>query len=248
MFFKESLFVESTVSTNELLKNGDFTDRTLLYTFNQENGRGRSGKQWFTGAGKGVALSVLLKENAGNIAPLWFIACFSLALLDLLSEFRVGDCWIKWPNDIYSGSEKIAGILTESSWIGDKHDKTVIGIGFNVNETYEELSGYNKHATSILVKTGVNTDLTYIVEEYIDILSEWLSLLVNKNDIEKIKKRWLIESRIVGKKVVWNNTDAIYECVVKDIGNDGSLIVKLTSGETAVVVSGEIILKENFDD
>jgi len=42
---------------------------------------------------------------------------------------------IKWPNDVYIGNKKIAGILIENSVNSNKISSSVIGIGLNVNQT-----------------------------------------------------------------------------------------------------------------
>jgi len=39
----------------------------------------------------------------------------SLSIIDFLNKFSILDISIKWPNDIYVGNKKIAGILIENS-------------------------------------------------------------------------------------------------------------------------------------
>ncbi len=246
MFFKEIIYLDSADSTNRILKNGDYADRTLIYTFNQTNGRGRSGKDWFTGANKGIALSVLLKNDFADLQSIWLVFCCSIALVELLNEFSIDGCWIKWPNDIYVGKKKISGILTESVWSAGKNEKTIIGIGFNVNEKIDDIYGYNKNATSILSETGIEFDLKFIVNKYIDNLSHWLGILIDDKSVESIKEKWLFYSNIIGREVIWSDAGQIFEAVVMDIGTDSSLIIKLNSGEIIQVVSGDVILKENF--
>ena len=40
---------------------------------------------------------------------------------------------LKWPNDLFAGDRKLAGVLAESSVRGGAVDALVIGIGMNVN-------------------------------------------------------------------------------------------------------------------
>ena len=42
---------------------------------------------------------------------------------------------IKWPNDIYYGDKKIAGILVENAILGSEVTYSIAGIGLNVNQT-----------------------------------------------------------------------------------------------------------------
>ena len=43
---------------------------------------------------------------------------------------------LKWPNDLVvsrpGGERKLAGILAESAWSGDRLDAVVVGMGLNV--------------------------------------------------------------------------------------------------------------------
>ena len=39
---------------------------------------------------------------------------------------------IKWPNDLYAGSRKLAGVLVEARWRDRKPDWVAIGIGVNI--------------------------------------------------------------------------------------------------------------------
>jgi BirA family biotin operon repressor/biotin-[acetyl-CoA-carboxylase] ligase len=43
-----------------------------------------------------------------------------------------GAAQIKWPNDVLLDGRKVAGVLVESSWIGEDLDYAVLGIGVNV--------------------------------------------------------------------------------------------------------------------
>ena len=41
---------------------------------------------------------------------------------------------IKWPNDIFIGGKKVAGILAEMEAEGEKLQSVILGIGVNVND------------------------------------------------------------------------------------------------------------------
>lgn len=58
----------------------------------------------------------------------------ALSICDWLKINGVEAC-IKWPNDIYIGERKIAGILIENSFSSSQLDVSVIGIGLNLNQT-----------------------------------------------------------------------------------------------------------------
>jgi BirA family biotin operon repressor/biotin-[acetyl-CoA-carboxylase] ligase len=39
---------------------------------------------------------------------------------------------IKWPNDILVNGKKLAGVLPELQWVGDRIERVILGIGINV--------------------------------------------------------------------------------------------------------------------
>jgi BirA family biotin operon repressor/biotin-[acetyl-CoA-carboxylase] ligase len=54
------------------------------------------------------------------------------AVAELLPERAVQ---VKWPNDIWVGGRKCAGILVESRVVGNKLEAIILGVGLNVNRT-----------------------------------------------------------------------------------------------------------------
>jgi len=69
----------------------------------------------------------------------------------------VGRAKVKWPNDIYVGDKKIAGILIENRLKGNQLSECVVGIGLNVNQTRFRSDAPNP--VSIKQITGVEVDL-----------------------------------------------------------------------------------------
>jgi BirA family biotin operon repressor/biotin-[acetyl-CoA-carboxylase] ligase len=56
-----------------------------------------------------------------------------LAVLKALKKICGGVFFLYWPNDIYVGKRKIAGVLTEFHSEGDRITWLAVGIGVNVN-------------------------------------------------------------------------------------------------------------------
>ena len=104
---------------------------TVVVAEVQEAGRGRSGKAWSSGRGAGVWASVVLRERVA--APPGIVSLrVGLALaaaLEQLVPVRIG---LKWPNDVFVGAGKLAGVLAEARWRGDAPEWIVVGVGVNV--------------------------------------------------------------------------------------------------------------------
>jgi BirA family biotin operon repressor/biotin-[acetyl-CoA-carboxylase] ligase len=103
-----------------------------MVTANEQTaGRGRGGRKWLTSPGTALAFSLILREGgpapaSGRLAGLGAMAVADACeVLGLQPE-------IKWPNDVLLNGRKVAGVLVESRWSGDKLEASVIGVGINV--------------------------------------------------------------------------------------------------------------------
>ena len=111
------------------------TDCLVITADQQENGRGQQNKTWESQPGKNLLMSVLLKpactpKNQFHICRLTSIAVAEL----LIKKLNIEKIAIKWSNDIYAGSKKIAGILIEHSIQAEQIKYSIVGIGLNVNQ------------------------------------------------------------------------------------------------------------------
>lgn len=241
-FFKNTIFLESTASTNTYLSENDFTENTVVYSFNQTMGRGRNNKKWTDFKNKNIACSFVINDLY-NINTIWFIASSSIALIELLKVFKIQNAWIKWPNDVYVEDKKLSGILAESKFAQGKIKKIIVGIGINVNCTRDDLSILDNKATSIFIETDRETNIEYFFNKYKSFLEKWLHILLDKKNISKIKSNWLKHCKIIGKNVKWLNNDTSIAGKVIDINNEGFIIFKQENdGNIIKINSGEISL------
>jgi BirA family biotin operon repressor/biotin-[acetyl-CoA-carboxylase] ligase len=58
---------------------------------------------------------------------------YSLVLVQFLRQYIGIDCSVKWPNDIYVGNNKLAGILIQNLISGRNIQYSIFGLGLNVN-------------------------------------------------------------------------------------------------------------------
>ncbi|MCK5052846.1 MAG: biotin--[acetyl-CoA-carboxylase] ligase [Anaerolineales bacterium] len=129
-------FYKKVASTNDraqALAQEGAAHGTLVIADEQTAGRGRFQRSWSTPPGSALALSLILRPE--DIAPV------ELARLNMLGALAVVeslgglglDARIKWPNDVIISGGKVAGVLTESTWIGEDLEHAVLGIGVNVS-------------------------------------------------------------------------------------------------------------------
>lgn len=135
----------------------------LVITDYQTDGKGQYGRFWQSAAGQNILASFILYPQHIEVEKIFrlHLAC-SLAILDCLEFCSLKNLAIKWPNDLYSGNYKIAGILIQNNLKAGKIAGTVVGIGINVNQT-EFPDGLN--ASSIRLETGKSYDRELLVSQ-----------------------------------------------------------------------------------
>lgn len=112
----------------------DFSVITADY---QSAGRGQVGNHWESQPNMNLLMSILLRPLSLDVRMQYYLSmAVSSAIVRSINSFlpqtRVQ---IKWPNDIYVGDKKIAGILIENSLRGSFIADSIVGIGLNVNQT-----------------------------------------------------------------------------------------------------------------
>lgn len=123
---------ESVDSTNDevrkLALNGA-PEGLIVMAENQSAGRGRRGAAWFSPSGESLAFSILLRPTESK--ALWprLALAAGLAVAEAVEALGL-EAGIKWPNDVWIGRKKVAGILVEAGT-----DFAVVGIGMNMNST-----------------------------------------------------------------------------------------------------------------
>ena len=140
---------ETTESTNDDASEfgrGGAGDGLVILAGRQTAGRGRRGAAWFAPAGESLAFSMLVRPAEPK--ALWprLALAAGLAVAEAVEAFGL-PCGIKWPNDVWIGGRKVAGILVEAG-----ADFAVVGIGLNVNTAAfpADISG----ATSLRIEGG----------------------------------------------------------------------------------------------
>ncbi len=183
----------------------DYPNLFTVYTFRQTAGRGQAGNAWESEPGKNLSFSTLVHihtiEEASRLNML-----VPLAVVNVLSKVKgqrstaqqivrsavqerkvKEEFTIKWPNDIYWGDKKVAGLLNENVIIGNRIAYAVAGIGVNVNQT-QFLSGA-PNPVSLKQITGQ----TYELEPMIDaIVAEMEQLLPLLQDYEALKREYMV--------------------------------------------------------
>ncbi|WP_456368724.1 biotin--[acetyl-CoA-carboxylase] ligase [Thermococcus sp.] len=231
MFLKWKLIeLDEVDSTNEYAKRiaVNSPEGTVIVAKRQTAGKGRRGRSWKSPEG-GLWLSVILKPP--RLDPrLVFVG--ALAVVDTLEDFGIPS-GIKWPNDVWVGGRKIAGILTE----GKEGEYAILGIGLNVNNPAPE--GVD-NATSMIYHTGKELPLNLVREKLLFHLGKWYEVYLDRPTVlmDKVRERTFILGKIV--KVEEEGRFIIGRAI--DVLDDGSLILEV-GGELKRILYGDVSLR-----
>ncbi len=231
------IHLNSVASTNsyasELLRQIRPVEGTLIYTFNQQNGRGQRGSGWESEANKNIALSLILNPAFLQADKQFLITkIISLSVADLMAEMLHSyglseQIRIKWPNDIYVGDKKIAGILIENTLRENNIQSSIIGIGINFNQT--EFTTTNT-ATSLKILTNVDFDLMVGVERICDYIeARYLQLKTNK--LENIVNSYLLSLYKFGEWSNYSSGGQTFAGKITGVSPLGKLQLELESNE-----------------
>jgi BirA family biotin operon repressor/biotin-[acetyl-CoA-carboxylase] ligase len=200
----------------------------------QSAGRGRQGRGWFGAAGSSLLYSALLRPLGER--PLLPLAV-PLAVCEAAEELAPGvSCGVKWPNDVWVGHRKLAGVLIESRPGGVEDSWAVIGIGLNVavrrNDFPPELA---ETATSLLAESGEGAVLD--VGDALAALNRALGPWVDAPP-QRVLAAFRERDLLAGRAVAWDRGEGI----VAEIDDSGHLLVD-AAGKRVALGAGEVHLR-----
>lgn len=219
--------LEVTESTNdEVKKYWDLGEDIAVFARRQTGGRGTKGRSFASPEG-GIYIS-FIKHYRGLKAEKAYEVTedISLSVALTLRAFGV-KAEIKWPNDVYVGKKKICGMLTQNEIKNGYVEKTLCGVGINVNNDLPiELDGI---ATSLKKELGREVDLKSVL----------FTLVYNLEKFQNVEL-YPSFSCVAGKKVkVFEPQKEAYEEKVDEILPDGRL--KLADGKILSVAEIKLL-------
>lgn len=222
--------LESTnVYASSLAAKSNPVEGTVISTYSQTHGKGQIGSKWESEAHKNLSLSLILKPTFLVLRDQFLLTqCISLAVKDFLESYANIPVKVKWPNDIYVGQRKIAGILIQNNINSKKIQYSIIGIGLNVNQVH--FSSWVPNPTSIALETRKTHELKEAQAELMHFLEvRYLQLKAGKND--DLLTDYLANLFQFREWATYKRPDgSLIEGYIKGIEPSGKLIMKLRSG------------------
>ncbi len=131
----------------------------------QTAGKGMGSNSWESEAGKNLTFSLAVDMNYLPAEKQFLLSkAVPLGIIDVLDNILPNDkLSIKWPNDIFYESRKLAGILINSTIKANMMDLSIIGIGLNVNQM--QFQDWPTHPISMKMITGKDYELQPLLEQ-----------------------------------------------------------------------------------
>ena len=220
-------------STNDLAKSWLMEggpDGAAVVADEQVSGRGRSGRAWRTPPNAALALSVVLRPPAAQIARINMIGAISV--FDLAAQVGCKAIGIKWPNDIQVEDRKISGILVENVWMQEALRGVVLGIGVNVRVDFSQ-TDLREKAVSLEDVAGRPLDRA----ELIRILLERVEFWYQRIDADEVYDTWRSRLNMLGCPVVAEGISGR----ALDVTAEGALLVEDHLGGLHKITAGDVI-------
>ena len=180
-------FFESIDSTNSYLASTKYSAKPqICITREQTKGKGQHGRNWVSQKDGSIIFSMRKSFNEGmNLNGLSLIAGMAI-IKSIEAECQLSGLKIKWPNDIYYGDKKLAGILMENTHY-KSNQLVLVGVGINyqlvdtneIDEPWVDLSRIlNKLPNFQQLTAKIINNILFFLEDFqinglSNLLSEW---------------------------------------------------------------------------
>ncbi|HNX54865.1 MAG TPA: biotin--[acetyl-CoA-carboxylase] ligase [Prolixibacteraceae bacterium] len=221
--------VDSTNNyANGMTSRGGVKEGTVFLAYEQTGGRGQRTNKWESLAGENLTFSIVLEPFFLPVVDQFMLS--KVVTLGIYSAVKkhVVDLKVKWPNDIYVGRKKLAGILIENSIMNGLLKYSVVGIGLNVNQIEFLSDAPNPVSLKMLTKNhfdcdivlenilkGIDSYYKLLKSSYFDLINkEFESVLFQRNELCKYK-----------------SGDEVFDGTIRGVNQIGQLLIEKANGQ-----------------
>ena len=246
--------IDSTNTEAKRLATNCATHGTSIFAEAQTQGKGRLGRSFFSPNQTGIYMTILLEAKKDMAQTVLITTAASVAVARAIKSICKVECQIKWVNDIYINDKKICGILAEA--VNDANTGMIshiaLGIGINMFAPKEGFPEDLKNKAGALCTDNQDDDIDIsytrdaLAAELINQVLDIYEHIETREFIQEYKER----SMILGKDVdvvkhyqadIDNATKV--KAKVKNIDDDGGLVVVYEDGITETLNTGEISIR-----
>lgn len=256
--------VDSTNSEAARWADAGAPDFALVVANEQTAGRGRFGNHWHTPPDSALAFSLIFQKNLTPTGVPESIHKTNLHRYTALGAIAVSDAIgllfslpveIKWPNDVLVNQRKIAGVLAEAQWEGDRLTRVIVGIGINFSScSVPSKDKLDFPATCIesykndFHKHMVDFDRSSLLYSVLEKLLQWRECLFSQKFIRAWEERLAFRGQWVKlslRKLEKGKPEIKYPLEGKLIGltSEGQLRLRTDAGDLELNQASDVSLR-----
>ena len=225
----------STNTLAEEIASSELKDKTVIFTRKQTRGRGQATNKWESAPNRNISMTVILCPEHLEAGKQFAVSMvIALGCLDFLKRY-VGQVSVKWPNVVYAGDRKIAGILIEHRIAGPFVRNSLCGIGVNINQ--EKFLSDAPNPISLLQLTGREMLLDDALAGLLECIG---SRYVQINDYKALEEDFLQYMYRADGVYWWEDEAGRFEASVAGIDEYGQLVLRDIQGRKRIYAFKEV--------
>ena len=247
------LELDEVDSTNNFLRHlntpGD-NRMTLVTAEFQTAGRGADTNRWESAKGENLLFSLRIQPTnlpARRMFALSEVAALAVreSLTPALSKGEgafsrhftpplegKGEAFtVKWPNDIYYGDSKVAGILIENDLQGALVQRSTIGIGININQRRFLSDAPNPRSLADIV--GYDVERRFVLEHFMYSFTHYLEKIEGgqQEELDALHEQYKEHLYCRGEEHTYSDKDGTFRATLIDVEPTGHLILQDKEGK-----------------
>jgi BirA family biotin operon repressor/biotin-[acetyl-CoA-carboxylase] ligase len=235
-------FFPSIGSTNDVvheLAAAGAAAGLLVLADEQTAGRGRLDRSWWAPPAASVLMSLLLRPALSARLAGQLPMCLGLAAVEGIEAVTGLRPALKWPNDVVWDGRKLGGMLTELRADGERLDYAVLGLGLNVNLTFDEpaADGLAAIAVSLRMAAGRPVDRAALVIALLERCEAWYERLLSG---ESLHEAWASRLDTLGRQIIVALPVGTLTGVAVGVTPEGALIVRRPDGTNETIWAGDV--------
>lgn len=236
----------NTFAKKILMEGESYPD--IIIANEQEQGRGRLGREFYSPKGTGIYCSFILDPFIKIENSILVTVAASVAVSRAIEKVTKKDTRIKWINDIYIDDKKVCGILTEAvtdfetGIIG----KIILGIGINFNTPSESFPDeITDRASSVFMDDTFGVTRNQLIAQLIIEIDECMNDIENDEIIRYYRNKSLVLGKML--EITYFGQEKPIQGKAVDIDRNGFLIIETKNG-LLTLNSGEVSIRQNKEE
>lgn len=223
------LHLSETDSTNRVARDAARDGQPgglVIVADTQTAGRGRQGRSWHGDVGASLLVSFMLRPD-GPLAEAWAHSLIAgLAALGAARAAGARRAWLKWPNDVFVGERKVAGVLGEVWAPRGDLEAVVLGVGLNLRTPDAGWPADLRGRATSLAEHRADSDRASALRALSREVLGWQDALVRRGASEVVRGVEAAMAPMIGRTVRVEERGGDAEATVVGIGQNGALRVR----------------------